>query len=217
MAASQHTAAVVGKTGKPVPLADEMFGLEMNQPLLHEVVKAEAAARRAGTASSKTRGQVRGGGAKPYRQKGTGRARQGTISAPQFRGGGAVFGPTPRSYAVKVNRKAARKARAIGLSQHARAGSIGVFDASTFTAPKTKDALALIADWRTARPLVVCVSLGEADAALSFRNLPKVVVVAPNELEVTDLLWARSLLVSQSALEQLSSWGPIDDHEEVAS
>jgi large subunit ribosomal protein L4 len=206
------TAPILGGT-KKAKLVDEMFGLELNQPLLHEVVKAEAAARRQGTSSAKTRGQVRGGGAKPYRQKGTGRARQGTISAPQFRGGGAVFGPTPRSYAVKVNRKAARKARAIGLSQHARAGSIGVFDASTFTAPKTKDALALIADWRSARPLVVCVSLGEADAALSFRNLPRVVVVAPNELEVTDLLWARSLLVSQNALEQLSSWGPIEEEE----
>ena len=166
------TAPVVGKAGKPVPLVEDMFGLPVNQPLLHEVVKAEAAARRQGTHSSKTRGMVRGGGAKPYRQKGTGRARQGTIRAPQFKGGGVVFGPTPRSHAVKVNRKAARKARAIGLSQHARAGSLAVFDASTFAAPRTKDALALIADWRKERPLVVCVSLGEADAALSFRNIP---------------------------------------------
>jgi large subunit ribosomal protein L4 len=190
-----------------------MFGLELNQPLLHEVVKAEAAARRAGTHAAKTRGQVRGGGAKPYRQKGTGRARQGTIRAPQFRGGGSVFGPSPRSYSVKVNRKAARKARAIGLSQHAAAGTLGVFDATTFTAPRTKDALSLIAGWNDGRPLVVCVSLGEADAALSFRNLPRVVVVAPNELEVTDLLWARHLLVSQAALEQLSSWGTTEEDD----
>ena len=194
-----------------VDLSEALFAAPINAAVLHQVVTAQLAGRRTGTHDTKTRGEVRGGGAKPYRQKGTGRARQGTIRAPQFKGGGVVFGPTPRSYAVKVNRKAARKARAIGLSQHARAGSLGVFDASTFTAPRTKDALALIADWRTARPLVVCVSLGEADAALSFRNIPKVVVVAPHELEVTDLLWARSLLVSQNALEQLSSWGPSEE------
>jgi len=208
-----RTGASVGT----VELSEALFAAPVNAAVLHQVVTAQLAGRRTGTHDTKTRGEVKGGGKKPYRQKGTGRARQGTIRAPQFRGGGAVFGPTPRSYAVKVNRKAARKARAIGLSQHARAGSIGVFDASTFTAPRTKDALALIADWRTARPLVVCVSLGEADAALSFRNIPKVVVVAPNELEVTDLLWARSLLVSQNALEQLSSWGPLTDTEEEAS
>jgi large subunit ribosomal protein L4 len=205
------SAPVLGGGKKTVSLNESMFGLELNKPLLHEVVKAEGAARRAGTHSVKTRGQVRGGGAKPYRQKGTGRARQGTISAPQFRGGGSVFGPSPRSYTVKVNRKAARKARAIGLSQHARAGTIGVFDASTFSEPRTKDAISLIAGWNDGRQLVVCVSLGEADAALSFRNLPRVVVVAPNELEVTDLLWARRLLVSQTALEQLSSWGSTEE------
>jgi large subunit ribosomal protein L4 len=207
------TAPVLGGK-KTVALADETFGLEVNGPLLHEVVKAEQAAHRAGTHATKTRGQVRGGGVKPYRQKGTGRARQGTIRAPQFRTGGVVFGPSPRSYAVKVNRKAARKARAIALSQHANAGSLGVFDASSFSAPKTKDAIALVGGWRTELPLLVVVALGEFEAALSFRNLPRTLVVAPHELEVRDLLWARSLLVSQAALDELTTRGRT---EEVAS
>ena len=138
------------------------------------------------------------------RQKGTGRARQGTTRAAQFTGGGAVFGPQPRSYAVKVNKKAYRKARCMGLSQHAAGGSLGVFDAAAFSAPKTKDALKLVDGWAEA-PLVVVVGSEEEAAALSFRNIPRSAVLTPTEVDLTSLLWARRLLISTTALDELSA------------
>ena len=191
----------VGGKGKTA-LLESVFGLEPKESLLHEVVRAEQASRRQGTHSTKTRGQVAGGRAKPFRQKGTGRARQGTTRAAHFAGGGVVFGPQPRSYAVKVNRKAYVKARKMALSLHASSGSIGVFD-GVFDAPRTKDAIALMAKWREDRPLVVVIDETEDAAAFSFRNLPKTVVLTVDEMGVEALLWARSLLVSSAALERL--------------
>jgi large subunit ribosomal protein L4 len=188
--------------GTTVTLDDAVFAVGPTESLLHEVVKAEQAGKRQGTHATKTRGQVAGGRAKPYRQKGTGRARQGTIRAAQFAGGGVVFGPQPRSYAQKVNRKAYRKARCMAFSLHAGSESVAIFDAA-FDAPRTKDALALLAPWRDDRPLVVVVSDDEADAALSFRNLPRTQVLTPREVQVVDLLWARSLLLSASALAEV--------------
>lgn len=195
------TAPIVGGKGT-VPLPEAVFGVEAAAGLLHEVVTAENAGRRQGTHATKTRGMVAGGRAKPFRQKGTGRARQGTTRAAQFTGGGVVFGPQPRSYAVKVNKKAYRKARCMGLSQHARLGSIGVFEADAFADPKTKDALKLVDGWMEA-PLVVVVQPDEEAAALSFRNLPRSAVLTPAEVGVGDLLWARRLLVSKAALEEI--------------
>jgi large subunit ribosomal protein L4 len=195
------TAPIVGGKGT-VPLPDSVFGVEVSGPLLHEVAKAEAAGRRQGTHATKTRGMVAGGRAKPFRQKGTGRARQGTTRAPQFTGGGTVFGPQPRSYAVKVNRKAYRKARCMGLTQHAQGGTIGVFEADAFAEPKTKDALRLVDGWGEA-PLVVVVHPDEEPAALSFRNIPRSAVLTPSEVGLTELLWARRVLISKQALEQL--------------
>lgn len=192
------TAARLGK-GSDVELSEAVFGVEASRGLLHDIVRAEGAAKRQGTHATKTRAEVSGGRRKPFRQKGTGNARQGTTRASQFTGGGITFGPQPRSYAIKVNRKAYRKARVMALSQHASEGSIGVFDAS-FEAPRTKDALALLAPWREARPIVVVVGPTEQAAALSFRNLPRSLVLTPFELEVTDVLWAQSLLVSDAAL-----------------
>ena len=122
----------------------------------------------------------------------------------QFTGGGAVFGPQPRSYAVKVNKKAYRKARCMGLSQHAAGGSLGVFDAAAFAAPKTKDALKLVDGWAEA-PLVVVVGSEEEAAALSFRNIPRSAVLTPTEVDLTSLLWARRLLISTTALDELSA------------
>lgn len=195
------TAPIVGGKGT-VPLPEAVFAVEASSGLLHEVVTAENAGRRQGTHATKTRGMVAGGRAKPFRQKGTGRARQGTTRAAQFTGGGVVFGPQPRSYAVKVNKKAYRKARCMGLSQHARLGSIGVFEADAFADPKTKDALKLVDGWMEA-PLVVVVQPDEEAAALSFRNLPRSAVLTPAEVGVGDLLWARRLLVSTAALEEI--------------
>ncbi|MBM3680151.1 MAG: 50S ribosomal protein L4 [Actinobacteria bacterium] len=195
------TAPIVGGKGS-VPLPEAVFGVEASAGLLHEVVTAENAGRRQGTHATKTRGMVAGGRAKPFRQKGTGRARQGTTRAAQFTGGGVVFGPQPRSYAVKVNKKAYRKARCMGLSQHARLGTIGVFAAGGFESPKTKDALKLVDGWMQA-PLVVVVQPEEEAAALSFRNLPRSAVLTPAEVGVGDLLWARRLLVSEAALAEI--------------
>src|SRR5689334_1581644 len=131
---------------KTVTLDDEVFGVAFNGPLVHEVVLAELAARRRGTHATRNRALVSGGGAKPYRQKGTGRARQGSIRAPHFAGGGVVFGPSPRSYTVKVNRKARRAALRSALSIHAERGSVFGLDAGGFDAPSTKTASDLISD-----------------------------------------------------------------------
>jgi len=201
------SAPVLG--GGTVDLDPTVFGIEPVETLLHEVVKAEQAAKRQGTHATKSRGMVAGGRAKPWRQKGTGRARQGTTRAAQWTGGGVVFGPQPRSYAVKVNRKAHRKARCMAFSLHASAESIGVFD-GRFDAPRTKDAIALVAQWRDDRPLLVVVDPSEESAALSFRNLPRSVVLTPAEVDVVDVLWARSLLVSRAALDSIVAMLRVD-------
>lgn len=210
-------APVVG--GKEtVALDATVFGLEPAEGLLHECVKAEAAGKRQGTHASKTRGMVAGGRAKPYRQKGTGRARQGTVRAAQFTGGGVVFGPQPRRHDVKVNRKAYRKARCMGLSLHASTGTIAVLDADAFETPRTKDALALLGQWPSDRPLLIVLDESETAAALSFRNVERIAILTPLEVEVTFLLWARSLLVSKRALETLTAMlgtGAPADVEEV--
>jgi large subunit ribosomal protein L4 len=199
------SAVIVGGKGT-VTLDEAVFGVEANPTLLHEAVRVERAARRQGTHATKTRGQVAGGRAKPYRQKGTGRARQGTTRAPQFRGGGVAFGPQPRSHVMKMNRKAHRKARSMAYSLHAGADTIGVFDAAgPFDKPQTKNALSLVSGWREQRPLLVVVDVTEEAAALSFRNLKRTIVLTPDEVEVVDLLWARSLLVSHDALSQITN------------
>jgi large subunit ribosomal protein L4 len=197
------TAPIIGGKGT-VNLSDAVFGVEVAPGLLHEVAKAEAAGRRQGTHATKSRGMVAGGRAKPFRQKGPGRARQGTTRAAQFTGGGVVFGPQPRSYAVKVNKKAYKKARCMGLSQHAGNGSLGIFEAGAFDTPKTKDALKLVEGWSVA-PLVVVVGSEEEAAALSFRNIPRSAVLTPTEVGLTELLWARRVLISTTALDELSA------------
>ena len=162
-------APILGGTKKH-KLDDEVFGVPFNGPLVHEVVVAELAARRRGTHATKTRGMVRGGGAKPWRQKGTGRARAGSSRSPIWTGGGTVFGPQPRHYTVKVNRKARRAALRCALSVHAERKSIFAFDLADFEAPSTKKAAELIADRRGGSVLVV-LGAEESAAAKSFRNL----------------------------------------------
>jgi len=196
------TAAVI-TGGAKAKLAADVFALPRNDALVHQVVTAELAARRQGTHSTKTRGLVAGGRAKPWRQKGTGRARQGTTRAPQWTGGGVVFGPHPRSYTGKINRKARVKALRIALSAHAAAGSLATVDAAKIDEPKTARAVELLAGWRTERPLVVVVQRGEDALVRSFRNLERTHVVETGELEVADLVWARSLIVSKAALALL--------------
>ncbi|MHB8242656.1 MAG: 50S ribosomal protein L4 [Solirubrobacteraceae bacterium] len=194
---------------KKVKLDDGAFGARFAGPLIHQSVRAEQAARRRGTAATKTRGMVSGGGAKPWRQKGTGRARAGSNRSPIWTGGGTVFGPQPRSYTFKVNRKEQRAALRSALSLHAERGSIAILDASAFTAPKTRQALDLLEDWgsETRRPpsTLVVLDAGESSAALSFRNLARVAVLTPENVGVTDLLGAARLLVSEGALDALTA------------
>src|SRR5690349_22975372 len=156
---------------KKVKLDADAFGARFNGPLVHESVRAELNARRQGTASTKTRGNVRGGGAKPWRQKGTGRARAGSSRSPVWTGGGVVFGPQPRHYTFKVNRKEQRAALRSALSLHAGRGSLAILDAGSFEAPKTSQAFDLLEDWDQPRPTLVVLGAEESAAALSFRNL----------------------------------------------
>jgi large subunit ribosomal protein L4 len=193
-------AAVLGGAAKDVALSEEVFGAEVKPHLLHETVRAEMNARRAGTRGAKTRGLVSGGRAKPWRQKGTGRARQGTTRAPQFTGGGVVFAPGMRSFDVKVNRKARRAALRGALSHHAANGTIALVDGTSFETPSTKQAKALVESWGTTLPLVVVANEDEIALIKSFRNLERVLVTVPAELEVASVVWARALLVSEAAL-----------------
>jgi large subunit ribosomal protein L4 len=193
-----------GSAAKKIKLEESAFGARFSGPLVHQSVRAEQAARRRGTAATKTRAMVSGGGAKPWRQKGTGRARAGSNRSPIWTGGGVVFGPQPRSYTFKVNRKEQRAALRSALSLHAERGSIAVLDASAFTAPKTRQAFDLLDDWNQTRPTLVVLAPEESNAALSFRNIPRVAVLTPENVGVTDLLGAASLLVSQDALSALT-------------
>jgi large subunit ribosomal protein L4 len=188
-----------------IALDEEVFGVPFNGPLVHEVVVAELAARRRGTHSTRNRGLVRGGGAKPWRQKGTGRARAGSIRAPQFAGGGTVFGPSPRHYIVKVNRKARRAALRCALSVHAERGSLFALDAGGFEAPSTKQAAELIADRRGGSVLVVLSGPDEAAAFKSFRNLAGVNVLASGDCGVADLVGAATVVLSRDALEGVTA------------
>src|SRR4051794_28259653 len=197
-------AKTLGGGRNPVALDAEVFEQPFNGPLVHEVVIAELAARRQGTHATKTRGMVSGGGAKPWRQKGTGRARAGSLRSPIWTGGGTVFGPSPRSYVVKVNRKARRAALRAALSVHAERGTIHVLDAAAFDAPSTKQAAELLEAHRGGSVLV---ALGDDEivAAKSFRNLTRVGVLHVDDVGVADLVGAATLVVSQAALDALTA------------
>ncbi|MFN8187732.1 MAG: 50S ribosomal protein L4 [Gaiellales bacterium] len=195
---------VSGAKARELSLEDALFSAEIRPHLVHETVRAELAAARAGTRGAKSRGMVAGGKAKPWRQKGTGRARQGTIRAPQFEGGGVAFPPTMRSFELKVNRKARKAALRGALSDHAGRGTIAVVDGGAFgETPSTKAAAAFLSTWGAARPLLVLVAPDETVLARSVRNLPKVLVLETSDLEVGALVWARSVLVTEAALDRV--------------
>jgi large subunit ribosomal protein L4 len=197
-------APVLG-AGKTIKLKDGAFTARWHEPLVHQSVRAEQAARRRGTAATKTRGLVSGGGAKPWRQKGTGRARAGSSRSPIWTGGGTVFGPQPRSYTFKVNRKEQRAALRSALSLHAQRSSIAVLDTAAFAAPKTSEAADLLDDWGQPFPTLVVLGADERDAALSFRNLAGVAVLTHENVGIADLIGAASLVCSQTALDALSA------------
>jgi large subunit ribosomal protein L4 len=191
--------------GGDVTLDDAVFTAKFNGPLVHETVRAELNALRQGTSSTKTRGKVSGGGAKPWRQKGTGRARAGSSRSPIWKGGGTVFGPSPRHYTFKVNRKARRAALRSALSVHADRGSLAVFDAGAFDAPSTRQAVALLNDWGQPQPVLVLLDGDEANAGLSFRNLERALVLPVEDAGVADVIGAASLLISEAALSQITA------------
>jgi len=181
-------APLLGGAKKDVSLDEAVFGAEVKPHLVHEAVRAEQNAKRQGTRAAKSRGLVSGGRAKPWRQKGTGRARQGTIRAPQFTGGGVAFAPSPRSFDVKVNKKALKAALRSALSDHAQAGTVALVD--TFDAPSTKQAAQLLTDWGRDTPTLVVVGEDEEALAKSFRNLDRVAVTV-HRIELQHLTASR--------------------------
>jgi large subunit ribosomal protein L4 len=189
-----------GKKAKDVTLEEAVFAAELKPHIIHETVRAELNADRSGTRAAKSRGLVSGGRSKPWRQKGTGRARAGTTRAPHWTGGGVAFPPTPRDFEVKVNRKTRRSALRGVLSRHAADGTLGILDGSGFSEPSTRTAVGMLAKWGQELPLVV-VTKDEQNVIRSFRNIDKVVVTTPGELEVAALVWANSVLVTEDALE----------------
>ncbi|MBW3654152.1 MAG: 50S ribosomal protein L4 [Actinobacteria bacterium] len=190
---------------KKAELDEAAFGASFNEPLVHESVRAELAARRQGTHATKTRGNVRGGGAKPWRQKGTGRARAGSSRSPIWTGGGTIFGPSPRHYTFKVNRKERRAALRSALSVHAARGSIAVFDTGAFDTPSTKKAAALLEDANLGAPVLVVLADDQEQAALSFRNIARVSVLSASMVGVADLIGAGSVVCSRGALDALTA------------
>ena len=195
-------AVVLGKTTK-ADLPKELFTEPFHQSLVHETARADLASRRRGTASTLTRGEVSFTTAKAWRQKGTGRARVGTLGVPNRFGGGVAFGPKPRHYTVKVNRKARRKALRAALSVHAERGSVAVLDPTSFEAPSTKAAAGALEKWGAKRPTLVVIEAEETGALKSFRNIARVTVAEVGAIGVADVIGAASLVISEKALETL--------------
>jgi large subunit ribosomal protein L4 len=195
-------ATVLGKSTK-ADLPKELFAEPFHQSLVHEAARADLNARRRGTASTLTRGEVSFTTAKAWRQKGTGRARVGTLGVPNRFGGGVAFGPKPRRYTVKVNRKARRRAMRSALSVHAERGSVAVLDAKDFETPSTKSAAQALAKWGARNPILVVVTGEEIGAMKSFRNLPRIQVVEVGAAGVADVIGAAAVVISETALDSL--------------
>ncbi len=189
-----------GKDAGKVELDDSMFGIEPNVPVMHQVVTAQLAARRSGTQSTKTRSEVRGGGAKPFRQKGTGNARQGSIRAPHYSGGGVALGPKPRKYGQKTPKKMIGLALRSALSDRAAEGKVIVVDSWGWDQPSTKAAKAALAGLGVDAKALVVVGRDDAAAALSFRNLTEVQLITPGELNAYDVLCNEYIVFTQSVL-----------------
>lgn len=210
--------AADGKKAGSVELNEAIFGIEPNVPVMHQVVVAQEAAARSGTAKTKTRGEVSGGGAKPWRQKGTGRARQGSIRSPQWRGGGTVFGPVGnQNWKQRVNKKVKALALRSALSDRASENNIVVLDKLSFDAPKTKDAIALLSALGLADKLVLVV-LAERNLNIekSFANLENVHVLTAGQLNTRDVLISDVVLFDQASLELVGSPAPALTTEEAA-
>jgi large subunit ribosomal protein L4 len=200
-----------GKKSGSVDLPDDVFGVQVNVPVMHRVVRAQLAAARAGTHSTKTRSEVRGGGRKPWRQKGTGRARQGSIRAPQWTGGGVVFGPKPRDHELRVNKKEKALALRSALTDRRAGGNLKVLDALDFDVPKTAEAVALLQALGIAERKLLLVVDGLEEAAIkSFRNLPAVHLLTFDQLNTYDVLSCDVLVFTRDSLEAFLGRGRDD-------
>jgi len=188
---------------RTVELPGDVFDVQVNVPLIHQVVVAQQAAARQGTADTKTRGEVRGGGKKPYRQKGTGRARQGSIRAPHYSGGGVALGPKPRSYRQKTPKKMRQLAKKSALNARAREGSLVVVDALEYEKPKTKDFAALLGKLGGKEKKVLVLTAGDShNVYLSGRNIPDVHVMRFSDATAYEILWAETVVVEMGALDE---------------
>jgi large subunit ribosomal protein L4 len=194
---------VSGSEVGEIELSDSVFGIEPNVHVLHSAVVMQQASLRAGTHKTKGRSEVRGGGRKPWKQKGTGRARQGSIRAPQWKGGGIVFGPTPRSYAYKLPKKVRRLALKSALSSKALDNDILVLDQLSFAAPKTKEIVALLKNLKSDRRTLVVTSEFDEIVALSARNIPGVKFVSAVGINVLDVMLHDKLIITKEAVEKV--------------
>ena len=197
---SADVRSVRGDVVGSVELDDAIFGVQPNVPVMHQVVTAQLAARRAGTQSTKTRSEVRGGGAKPWRQKGTGRARQGSTRAPHWVGGGVALGPKPRSYKQKTPKKMIQLALRSALSDRASEGHIAVVESWDFETPKTKDGLAALAALGVEGKVLVVIDRDDENTYLTFRNLPQVHVLVSGELNAYDVLISDWVVFTRASL-----------------
>ena len=189
-----------GKSAGSIDVADELFGIQPNVPVMHQVVTAQLAHRRSGTQSTKTRGEVSGGGKKPFRQKGTGGARQGSIVAPHYTGGGIAHGPKPRKYTQRVPKKMVRLALASALSDRKNEGRLVIVDSWGFSAPSTKDASKALAALGLTGKMLVVVNGNDETAIKSFRNIPEVQLILTGELNAYDVLCNDWIVFSKDSL-----------------
>jgi len=196
--AQKYTSA--GDHTGELALDPEIFGIEPNVAVMHQVVTAQRAAGRSGTASTKTRAEVRGGGRKPWRQKGLGRARHGSIRSPQWRGGGVVFGPKPRSYAQRTPKKMKRLALRSALSARAAEEQIKIVESFEWDMPKTKPAVELLTAIGAERKALVVIGAGDSIAARSMRNLPQVRTLEVGQLNTYDVLWADTIVFTEATV-----------------
>ena len=207
-----------------VSLDASVFGIEPNISVMHQVVTAQMAGARSGSASTKTRAEVRGGGRKPWRQKGLGRARHGSIRSPQWTGGGVAFGPKPRDYSQRTPKKMKRLALRGALSARASESEVKIIDTFEWSGPKTKQALSLLESIDAGRKILLVIGAGDHIAELSFRNLPNVLTCEAGHLTTYDVLWADTVLFSKTALDRLvagppsgaATTTPVADDEDTA-
>jgi large subunit ribosomal protein L4 len=196
-----------GETTGQVDLDDAIFGAKVNGPLMHQIVVAQLAAARSGTHNTKTRGEVRGGGAKPWRQKGTGRARHGSTREPQWKGGGVTFGPKPRDHAPAVPKKMKAAALRSALSARAAEGKVVVADGLSFERPRTKDAVGALKAWGVEGKVLLVLTKDEVNVAYAFRNLPGVHVLASDQLNTYDVLDAGTVIFTRTSLQAVQPTG----------